>query len=96
MKFELKELESTVRKADLLSFHDSVSEDTESKTVTALNVKHLQLTPCTKHGYILYIYLIQTIKLYVKMRLKTLENTPIKSVINLTSYKIHICNILVS
>ena len=63
MKFKLKELEITVRKAesttltlaDLLSFHDSVSEDTQSKTLTALNAKHLQLTPYTKHGYILYI-----------------------------------------
>ena len=70
MKLELK----TVRKycdksrnhsltfADLLSFHDSVSEDTQSKTVTALNAKHLQLIPYTKHGYIMYIYLILTIK----------------------------------
>ena len=42
--------------ADLLSFHDSVSEETQRKTLTALNAKHLQLTPYTNHGYILYIY----------------------------------------
>ena len=79
--------------ADLLSFHDSVSEDTQSKTLTALNAKHLQLTSYTKHGYILYISLILTTNFYIKRHLKTLENTPVKSVINLTSYKIHICNI---
>ena len=79
MKFGLKELESseksrnnslTLNFADLLSFPDSLSEDTQSKTLTTLNAKHLQLTPYTKHGYILYIYLIQTIELYVKRHLK--------------------------
>ena len=65
-----------------------ISQDTQSKTLTTLNAKHLQLTPYIKHGYILYIYLILTTKLYIKRHLKTMENTPIKSVINLTSYKI--------
>ena len=95
MKFEVKRVRKYCQKsrncsltvADLLSFHDSVSENTQNRTPTALNAKHLQLTPYTKHGYILYIYLILTTKLYIKRHLKTLKNTPIKSVINLTSYK---------
>ena len=92
MKSELKELTF----AELLSFHDNVSEDTQSKTLTALNAKHLQLTPYTKYGHILYIYLMLTIKLNIKRHLKTLENTPIKSVINLTTkLQILISNILV-
>ena len=74
----------------------------ESSVALCSTYKHLQLPAYTKHGYILYmyIYLILTTKLYIKRDLKTLENTRIKSVINLTSYKIffekiHICNILV-
>ena len=93
MKFELKELERTVRKSeitrynfsDLLSFHDRVSEDTQSKTLTALNAKHHQLTLYTKHGYKMYIYLVLTTKLYIKRHLKTVENTPFEYVINLTT-----------
>ena len=38
----------------------------QSKTLTALNAKHHQLTPYTKHGYILFTYLILTTKLYIK------------------------------
>ena len=72
--------------ADLLSLHDSVSEDTQSQTVTGLNAKHLQLIPYTKHGCTC-IYIILTTKFYIKLRhLKTLQNTSVKSVINLTSY----------
>ena len=52
MKFELKRVRKYCEKsrnnlltfANLLSFHDSVLEDTQSKTLTALNTKHLQLT----------------------------------------------------
>ena len=59
MKFELEDRKYREKStncwlpfADLLSLHDSVSEDTQSKTLTSHNAKHLQLIPYTKHGFI--------------------------------------------
>ena len=37
--------------ADFLSLHDNASDDTQSQTLTALNAKHLQVIPYTKHSY---------------------------------------------